>query len=157
MTLGPLRSVQPHRRHLGHHHPRRQLHRRLQLHHQCHFRIRVPSQHRYVPAERQPSMCRLRASLRVVRTTQWFITADCAGLQARMSWSVPRGSTSSMVPEETIRICGLGGNDTLRGGAGRDTLLGGAGKDKLVGGAGFDRCTGGPGRDRFTTCERIVK
>ena len=102
VTLGPLSSVQPHRRHLGHHHPQCQLHRRLRLHQQDQFQIRMTSQHRYVPAKGQPSSCRVMASLGVVRTTQWFITADCVGLHAWTSWSVPRGSTPSMVPEETI-------------------------------------------------------
>jgi Ca2+-binding RTX toxin-like protein len=40
-------------------------------------------------------------------------------------------------------LLGLGGNDTLDGGAGNDTLLGGAGVDTINGGAGDDTLTGG--------------
>ena len=46
-------------------------------------------------------------------------------------------------------ICGLGGNDILRGGAGNDTLRGGRGADRLYGHAGNDTLRGGRGADRL--------
>ena len=45
------------------------------------------------------------------------------------------------------RICGLGGDDTIRGGAGDDVLCGNAGDDRLFGERGNDRLEGGRGRD----------
>ncbi|MCW5736693.1 MAG: VCBS domain-containing protein, partial [Enhydrobacter sp.] len=46
-------------------------------------------------------------------------------------------------------IDGLGGNDTLTGGAGRDWLLGGLGNDKLYGGDNADTLSGGDGKDQL--------
>ena len=62
------------------------------------------------------------------------------------------GATSS------VRIYGLGGDDTIigsnyadiiRGGTGIDTIDGGAGNDLIIGGKGNDILTGGLGRDVF--------
>jgi hypothetical protein len=44
------------------------------------------------------------------------------------------------------KICGFGGNDTLRGLAGNDVLLGGPGDDKLKGGEGNDTLRGQAGK-----------
>ncbi|MNG85169.1 Bifunctional hemolysin/adenylate cyclase precursor [compost metagenome] len=58
----------------------------------------------------------------------------------------------------SVRIYGLGGNDTIkgsnyadiiRGGTGIDTIDGGAGNDLIIGGKGNDILTGGLGRDVF--------
>jgi GH25 family lysozyme M1 (1,4-beta-N-acetylmuramidase) len=50
---------------------------------------------------------------------------------------------------EASVICGLGGNDTLRGATGNDVLLGGDGDDVLVGGGEDDDLRGGAGADRL--------
>jgi Ca2+-binding RTX toxin-like protein len=44
-------------------------------------------------------------------------------------------------------IFGLGGNDTLLGGAGDDRIYGGPGRDVITGGSGADHLYGGPGSD----------
>ncbi|QRM31522.1 calcium-binding protein [Microvirga sp. VF16] len=46
-------------------------------------------------------------------------------------------------------ILGLGGHDTLQGGAGGDALEGGEGSDQLAGGLGSDQLVGGGGADWF--------
>ena len=46
-------------------------------------------------------------------------------------------------------ICGLGGNDTLRGGGGNDVLRGGSGNDALSGQDGLDVLQGDEGTDRL--------
>ena len=51
--------------------------------------------------------------------------------------------------EEGDVICGLGGNDMIRGGNGNDVLVGGAGDDLISGGTGNDVLYGGAGNDRL--------
>ena len=46
-------------------------------------------------------------------------------------------------------LSGLGGNDSIDGGAGNDTLSGGDGNDTLVGGTGSDNMNGGLGDDLY--------
>jgi hypothetical protein len=48
-----------------------------------------------------------------------------------------------------VYLSGLGGDDTLYGGAGNDTLVGGGGNDGLFGGRGSNRLWGEGGADRF--------
>lgn len=57
------------------------------------------------------------------------------------------GHASSLATTPLV-LSGLGGDDTLRGGAGTDDLFGGAGDDNLLGNAGDDRISGGAGADR---------
>jgi Tol biopolymer transport system component len=53
------------------------------------------------------------------------------------------------------RVCGLAGNDTLRGSAGRDRLFGGEGDDRIdARGGGFDIVGCGPGIDRVVADRR---
>ncbi|MGE5537554.1 MAG: calcium-binding protein, partial [Solirubrobacterales bacterium] len=47
-------------------------------------------------------------------------------------------------------VSGLGGNDTLKGGAGNDYLSGDGGNDDLRGGSGNDYLTGGSGNDTLS-------
>ena len=51
-------------------------------------------------------------------------------------------------------ICGLGGNDRLRGLEGNDRLVGGGGNDILIGGEGADVLAGDDGRDSATWDKR---
>ena len=54
---------------------------------------------------------------------------------------------SGLTSAEGVDATGLGGADTLKGGAGRDTLSGGDGADTLQGGSGDDLLLGGAGVD----------
>jgi Ca2+-binding RTX toxin-like protein len=47
-------------------------------------------------------------------------------------------------------MMGMGGNDTLTGGAGDDRIYGNAGDDSLTGGSGNDTLDGSAGADRLT-------
>ena len=64
-----------------------------------------------------------------------------------------------------VHIYGLGGGDTLRGGAGDDHLIGGDGNDTLFGGPGddglhgdddYDICTDDEVGTTFTGCEEEI-
>lgn len=53
-------------------------------------------------------------------------------------------------PADTrLLVAGVGGDDTIRGGAAGDALNGGAGRDALFGNGGDDTITGGAGADRM--------
>jgi hypothetical protein len=49
------------------------------------------------------------------------------------------------------RMCGFGGNDTLKGLSGNDVILGGEGDDKLKGGDGNDTLKGNAGKKDVST------
>ena len=55
---------------------------------------------------------------------------------------------------QPMRLVGLGGNDTITGGAGADTILGGEGEDVIDGGRGADLIYGDEGNDTLTYASR---
>ncbi len=61
----------------------------------------------------------------------------------------PGNNTATAPSAAPWTAFGLGGNDTLTGGAGFDTIDGGAGNDELRGGAGNDSLIGGNENDRL--------
>jgi hypothetical protein len=84
-----------------------------------------------------------------------YTVADSGGATATGTVSVTKVSAtggSNLIDISGLGVSrsyidGLGGNDTIIGGAGQDTLLGGSGNDSLVGGAGNDSLDGGSGND----------
>jgi Ca2+-binding RTX toxin-like protein len=78
------------------------------------------------------------------------VTWDEAAVKSRfITKGDANGNSISGFNDSTNRIYGLGGNDTLSGGALADTLDGGAGNDTLDGGAGDDTLDGGTGNDTY--------
>ena len=90
--------------------------------------------------------------------------ANVLGSSSAANSSIIKGTSANDVnldqssATSSVRIYGLGGDDTIigsnyadiiRGGTGTDTIDGGAGNDLIIGGQGNDILTGGLGRDVF--------
>ncbi|OTG97628.1 hypothetical protein B9T24_05840, partial [Acinetobacter sp. ANC 4654] len=90
--------------------------------------------------------------------------ANVLGSTSAANSSIIKGTSANDVnldqssATSSVRIYGLGGDDTIigsnfadiiRGGTGADTINGGAGNDIIIGGQGNDILTGGLGRDVF--------
>ena len=90
--------------------------------------------------------------------------ANVLGSTSAANSSIIKGTSANDVnldqssATSSVRIYGLGGDDTIigsnfadiiRGGTGADTINGGAGNDIIIGGQGNDILTGGLGRDIF--------
>jgi Tol biopolymer transport system component len=101
------------------------------------------------------------------------VTPDLAGTTSRPTWrpvcdisGTPGGDRLRATKAKTL-ICGLAGNDRIKGGSGSDRLFGEAGNDVFhARGGGFDVIGCGPGRDTVfanrgdlvgADCERVFR
>lgn len=116
---------------------------------QCYYMAEIEVENPGTPTETEYLNFIARGlSFSAVALYNAILTPDTAD-DLRLMNIMFRGADSFLLSDESDRVNGYAGNDTLSGGGDNDTLQGGGGNDSLMGDAGDDLLQGGVGGDRL--------